>query len=217
MSLFKHLFRKSLKRTTSYVPQTEVGIDSSGTKAVNLEPPMLDTETISGCFISHFMVITGLLSNSIYSRNPVMSELFAAMLSTLEFISSYYEIDIDDERNEILKWFLTPFSTQPKHEFAQFTQKIDARLDFYRSRTTTGTVRGDFLLNEIPAVKRQWPPYRYSVIFCDCIYNPECIKDYDNAPVLLNDIFGSVEQLSLLCTISQEFEAYTKELKSFDF
>lgn len=199
MSLFKKFFRKDSKQDTP-----------------NPEYPQINPNTIFGCFVSYFMVITGLLADSQFSKSPVMTELFAAMMSTLEFVSSYYDIDIDDDRSEIIKWFLSPFSALPKNEFKQLAVKTDERLNFYRSRATLGNVRGDFLLDDIPTAKREWPPYRCSVIFCDCIYNPECLSDYDNAPVMINDIFNSVEQVALFITIIREFENYTKKLKTFD-
>lgn len=197
MSLFRNPFKKRAEQTPP-IKQSSV-----------------DPTTISGCFVSHFMVITGLLSNSQFSKSPVMTELFAAMLSTMEFVAFYYDIDIDDDRNEILKWFLSSFSALPQNEFRQLADKIDDRLDFYRNRATVGTVRGDFLPNDIPIAKRKWPPYRYSIIFCDCIYNPECLNDYDGAPVPINGIFDSVDQISLFETMIQEFEHYTQELKSY--
>ena len=197
MSLFRNPFKKGKKPVTI------------------VKQPTVDPNTIAGCFVSHFIMITGLLSNSQFANSPVMIDLFAAMLTTTEFISTYYDIDIDDDRNEIIKWFLSSFSNLPQNEFKELAKKVDDRLDFYRSRATTGAIRGDSLLYNISDAKRKWPPYRYSVIFCDCIYNSECLGDYDGAPVRIDSYFESVNQIPLFETIIQQFDHYTKEIKSY--
>lgn len=173
-------------------------------------------KTIVDCFTSHFMAIAGMLSNSPFSRSPIIPDLFSSMIATLEFISSYYNIDIVNERCSIVKWFLCFFSFLPHEEYDLLTQKIDSRIDFYRGRTNCGSIRGDFLLAEIPETMRNWPPYRFSIIFCDCCFNPACIDSYDDAPTLLQGIFDVADQSALFNTIIEEFEHYTQELKCFN-
>lgn len=198
MGLFGKLFKKKTKKNVT-----------------NYEDSSIDLNTIKGCFISHFFVITGLLADSSFSKSPVMIELFAAMMSTLEYISWYYDFKIEKERESIIKWFVLPFFELPDEKYDEYMAEIDSRLDFYRSRTTQGEIRGECFYFDIPPIKRQWPPYRYSVILCDCIFNPDCIKNYDAAPVLIKNIFDQVNELPLFVTITQEFENYTRELKDF--
>ena len=167
------------------------------------------------CFKKYFIQITGLLSQSQYKNRPIMPELFAAMLSILEFTSDYYDVDINGERKKILDWFLPPFfDSMKKKDFSKFANHIDARREFYLNYSRSIPLRGEFMLNELPDFKKNWPPYRYSVIFCDCVFNSECMTNYNDAPVVLNSIFDKAsEQSSLWIPIMNCFDSYSRDIK----
>ncbi len=175
-----------------------------------------DESTILGCFQKYFTIITGLLSNSQYNDRPIIAELFSSMLSVLLFLSDYYDIDVPAERKEIINWFLTPFNTSMKEkQFSEFASMLDDRINFYKSHSLGDNLRGEFLLDDIPSSTKNWPPYRYGVILCDCIYNPNCIIDYDNSPVLVTGISSHLEESVFFRSILGYFEEYAKAIKEF--
>lgn len=176
----------------------------------------IDEATIAGCFKKYFILITGLLSESPYKKVPVVPELFACMTSILDFISDYYDFNVDSDRKEIASWFMAPFnSSMTKRRLSSFISQIEERRAFYLNHTIMDPLRAEFMLNEISSSGKNWPPYHYRVIFCDCVYNPECIKDYYKAPVLVSGIFDMAEQSALWSSIMDSLNNYTNAIKSF--
>lgn len=194
MGLFKNLFKKNVPPAAK--PQTGRSQDFP-----------TDRNTVQGCFAHHYTVIAALLKNSEYRKAPVLGDLFAAMIFILDYLRSYYDLRIDDEMDEVINWFLSIFPSA--------SGLIASRLEFYAEHAESGRIRGEFLLDDIPPIKRRWPPYRCGVVFCDCVYNPECRTDYDHAPALLEGIFSHADKAPLFTAILDQFSAYEKELKSF--
>ena len=175
---------------------------------------VIDESTISGCFKKYFILITGMFSQSQYKNSPIMPELIAAMTSIMDFTSDYYDYNNASERKIILDWVLTPlYKSMNKRNFEKLAKIIDTRRDFYLVQSRNCSLRGEFMMDDIPDYRKNWPPYRYSVIFCDCVYNPDCLTNYDNAPTVIKSIFDQAEESAFWSSIMKDFDGYSSDIK----
>lgn len=69
------------------------------------------------------------------------------------------------------------------------TQLFDSRVNFYGSIVRGKLLRADWLPGQAATVQNADAIVRCATALGDILINPECASDYENAPILLYDIF----------------------------
>jgi len=147
-----------------------------------------------------------MLTGEQYEDIPVKEELCAAMMATLEYTAASKYIHINEHRQAIIDWFIGATGKKAEKPARQFGK----RLEVYRSREREGDLRGEFLSCEISDADKEYPPFRYGVIFCDRIYNPGLIVEYEKAPALPEK---NPEKGAYLMTVLEKLCEFGQELK----
>lgn len=84
---------------------------------------------------------------------------------------------------------------------------LNERIPFYCDIASGAPILGLWSVSELPPSVLSIPMLRCTVAFGDCITNPDCIKDYEHAPVLLADI---TEKASFSQSFTQDFFRFVK-------
>lgn len=91
------------------------------------------------------------------------------------------------------------------------------RMDFYGSIIRGRKLRGDFMpFADALTLATTTAIAKCTIALCDCLINPMCIDNYDNAPIKILDIFACADFCeSIYRPLTQEFHDLFNDIYSF--
>lgn len=111
------------------------------------------------------------------------TEILAALYEIGRVTVGWVDGNLEEYAKQAEDYAVSILGEKKKREFR-------SRAQFYWIISHGGRIAGLWSLSDIPPSVQQVPMLRCAVALGDCITNPEMINDYEDAPLLVNDIFS---------------------------
>ena len=163
------------------------------------------TGNLGDLFKSTFQSAYSILSKNIKLlslKNNLGHELYAFLFTQTLFYMSQKKKKIREQALNDLYTVCDSFFAYLNNSYFQ------KRFDFYKSRCFDGFIRNDWFLSKYP----NQPDIRLFIVFGDCLYNSDCVTDYDDAPISTRSVFEQMEYNKMMLKIQEILQEYCKSV-----